>query len=410
MDLLRGGGGREISLKPSFAYISLHNQLQKMRASPVIRAVSRTRKTLSQKQTSITMTLDMDKLPYKLLYHHQHPDLLPARRPGSFQSFFYHLSTSFSVLKSLATSQSTRDSFIELTGNQKDQNGRFKYSREEADQRSIIKTGILSQSDMGFMKIMSLFQELNNPLLVDDSKFDLRDFLLGCPWALEKFHENQYLIMKKTVKAKTNDEQKEKLTYSNFPMPTYDFIEVGQNDHNSVESTYMSCTTPSIWELTKVQAMMQFVLGFAQGSGTTANFTTDRGHSGSMGNSGDNPRFDVVPEETEVTNTALLAARVEEVFPPIKKQENESDDPDAPLEDDSFRIDENARPQVVCQLDVMYELSQVVRVADEKSEKVRSVYVGQFETCLQNDPNGDDVQWRLSSYRPAVEFGYFDNY
>lgn len=253
MDLLRGGGGREISLKPSFAYISLHNQLQKMRASPVIRAVSRTRKTLSQKQTSITMTLDMDKLPYKLLYHHQHPDLLPARRPGSFQSFFYHLSTSFSVLKSLATSQSTRDSFIELTGNQKDQNGRFKYSREEADQRSIIKTGILSQSDMGFMKIMSLFQELNNPLLVDDSKFDLRDFLLGCPWALEKFHENQYLIMKKTVKAKTNDEQKEQLTYSNFPMPTYDFIEVGQNDHNSVESTYMSCTTPSIWELTKVQ-------------------------------------------------------------------------------------------------------------------------------------------------------------
>ena len=130
-----------------------------------------------------------------------------------------------------------------------------------------------------------------------------------------------------------------------------------------------------------------------------ANFATDRGHSGSMGNT----------EKTEVTNTALLAARVEEVFSPIKTEDNEkSDDPDAPMEDDSFRIDE-ARPQVVCQLDVMYELSQVVRV-DEKSEKVRSVYVGQFETCLQNDPNGDNVQWRLSSYRPAVEFGYFDNY
>ena len=114
-------------------------------------------------------------------------------------------------------------------------------------------------------------------------------------------------------------------------------------------------------------------------------------------------------EKTEVTNTALLAARVEEVFSPIKTEDNEkSDDPDAPMEDDSLRIDE-ARPQVVCQLDVMYELSQVVRV-DEKSEKVRSVYVGQFETCLQNDPNGDKVQWRLSSYRPAVEFGYFDNY
>jgi len=134
---------------------------------------------------------------------------------------------------------------------------------------------------------------------------------------------------------------------------------------------------------------MQFVLGFAQGSSIAAN-----GHSGS---------------KTEVTNTALLAARVEEVFSPIKTEDNEkSDDPDAPMEDDSLRIDE-ARPQVVCQLDVMYELSQVVRV-DEKSEKVRSVYVGQFETCLQNDPNGDKVQWRLSSYRPAVEFGYFDNY
>ena len=154
---------------------------------------------------------------------------------------------------------------------------------------------------------------------------------------------------------------------------------------------------------------MQFVLGFAQGSNIAANFTTDRGHSGSLGNS-DDPRVEVVPEKTEVTNTALLAARVEEIFPPIKRQESESDDPDAPMEDDSFRTDDNARPQVICQLDIMYELSQVVRVADEKSENVRSIYVGQFETCLQNDPNGDDLQWRLSSYRPAVEFGYFDNY
>ena len=228
-----------------------------MRASPVIRAVSRTRRTLSQKQTSITMTLDMDKLPYKLLYHHQHPDLLPARRPGSFQSFFYHLSTSFSVLKSLASSQSARDSFVELTGTQKDQDGNFKYNREEADRRSIIKTGILSQSDMGFMKIMSLFQELNNPLLVDNSKFNIDEFLTGCPWALEKFHENKYRIMKKTMgdikENVTNDERKELLTSSNFPTPSYDFVEVGQNDHDSVEATYLNCTTPSIWELTKVQ-------------------------------------------------------------------------------------------------------------------------------------------------------------
>ena len=203
------------------------------------------------------MTLDMDKLPYKLLYHHQHPDLLPARRPGSLQSFFYHLSSSFSVLKSLATSQSARDSFVELTGTQKDQDGKFKFTREEADNHSIIKMGILSQSDMGFMKIMSLFQELNNPLLVDNSKFDVNGFLLGCPWALERFHENKYHIMKKTVgdikENVTTDDQKEQMTLSNFPVPTYDFVEVGQNDHDSIESTYLSCTTPSIWELTKVQ-------------------------------------------------------------------------------------------------------------------------------------------------------------
>ena len=63
------------------------------------------------------------------------------------------------------------------------------------------------------------------------------------------------------------------------------------------------------------------------------------------------------------------------------------------------------------QLEVLYELQQSSINDDEKTHTQTSVMVGKFEACLDGDPNGgDEVQWRLCSYRPAVEFGYFNSW
>ena len=49
----------------------------------------------------------------------------------------------------------------------------------------IINTNVLGQSDMGVLKVLTLFQDLNNPLF---HQVDVKQFLDGCGWALERFH------------------------------------------------------------------------------------------------------------------------------------------------------------------------------------------------------------------------------
>ena len=49
----------------------------------------------------------------------------------------------------------------------------------------IINTNVLGQSDMGVLKVLTLFHDLNNPLF---HQVDVKQFLDGCGWALERFH------------------------------------------------------------------------------------------------------------------------------------------------------------------------------------------------------------------------------
>jgi len=65
-------------------------------------------------------------------------------------------------------------------------------SDEDGEENTgIINTYVLNRSDLGFMKMMTLFQDLSNPLF-DEIKFDkeahVRQFLDGCSFALEQFH------------------------------------------------------------------------------------------------------------------------------------------------------------------------------------------------------------------------------
>ena len=95
-----------------------------------------------------------------------------------------------------------------------------------------------------------------------------------------------------------------------------------------------------------------------------------------------------------------------------ESSDTENSDSDAPLEDDSLITQdqtiraEESTIQVVTQLEVLYDLEQSFLDENKKINTKTSVLVGKFEGCLRGDPNGDELRWRLSSYRPAFEFGY----
>jgi hypothetical protein len=85
------------------------------------------------------------------------------------------------------------------------------------------------------------------------------------------------------------------------------------------------------------------------------------------------------------------------------------DDPDAPLVDDSLKPDierDDSKPQIVTQLEVLYESEVTLPKTDHEGNKSKMVVdVATFEACIANDPNGA-LRWRLCYTRPALEFGY----
>lgn len=113
---------------------------------------------------------------------------------------------------------------------------------------------------------------------------------------------------------------------------------------------------------------------------------------------------------------ALLSARAVSIEKPVTVSENSGDDdPNAPLEDDTLKphIERgDSQPQIVTQLEVLYESEVTLPETDDGDSKrtdvvrtKRVVDVATFEACLAGDPNGD-LRWRLCYTRPALEFGY----
>ena len=172
-------------------------------------------------------------------------------------------------------------------------------------------------------------------------------------------------------------------------------------------------TTPEMLEMIRMEGIMKLIMGNIAGVG-------GEGADGKASNAlplaimRNNSDLDQLKEfyqkstkvtqikaDTKVMNVALLSARVEEIYPgEAELSEEQSEDPNAPLEDDSFvenKPDSNA--QVVTQLEVLYELQQSSMNDDGKKHTQTSVMVGKFEACLKGDPNGDGLRWRLCSYR-----------
>ncbi|KAL3764511.1 LOW QUALITY PROTEIN: hypothetical protein ACHAWO_007028 [Cyclotella atomus] len=107
----------------------------------------------------------------------------------------------------------------------------------------------------------------------------------------------------------------------------------------------------------------------------------------------------------KITHLALLSARVE--------QNKDGEDLDAPLKDDTLKPHverADSKPQIVAQLEVLYESDVTWNEADQEGNKREDgarmiVNVATFEACLAGDPNGE-MQLRLCDTRQALGFGY----
>ncbi|KAL7546094.1 hypothetical protein ACHAWF_009454 [Thalassiosira exigua] len=370
--------------------------------------------------------------PYILLHHQKQPDLFPkSLLPGTFGYFSHHVSSSASALVSLCISQKSRDRYLSLTESSPSDDA----TKEEAP---IIDTSVLGQSDMGFLKPLTLFQDLDDPIYSEYPKFNVQEFIDGCGWALEEFHKTKDELlpgMIKGVKEKLGDltevedvQPKEIRRDGGMPyLPLnhtpssqllgrlseltsgYDFLDASIKDPDSRGLALLSMTTPEAICAVRHECFMRILVGGkvdnSVTNGRVALFLQSQYYD-SEGN------FRLIDDDTKVMNVALLSARVEEIEPPLQMEEQrlkQEDAPDEPLEDDSLtpnlsRSDSEA--QIVTQMEVLYELQQSALDVDDKKHTQTSVMVARFEACLDGDPNGGELQWRADAYRPALEFGY----
>ena len=200
--------------------------------------------------------------------------------------------------------------------------------------------------------------------------------------------------------------------------PNYDFLEIAKDDPDSIEHAVISMSTPEMLEVMRLEGIMKLIMGNIVGGGGDGKASNPLPLA-IMRNNSDldqlkefyqkSSKITQIKEDTKVMNVALLSARVEEIYPgevelseeiSRTREHGQSEDPNAPLEDDSFvENNSDSNSQVVTQLEVLYELQQSSINDDGKKHTQTSVMVGKFEACLKGDPNGDGLRWRLCSYR-----------
>ena len=338
---------------------------------------------------------------YKPLYHHLDPLLLKSREPGSLSYLFHHLQSSLMGFYSICTSQQSRDDFLRLTARKLDINvDDSDNQKNEEENAGIINTLVLNQSDMGFMKVMTLYQDLSNPIFDEinfNTEIQVKQFLEGCSFALEQFHTAQAEYLKQleatleNIKETEDSNSEEGAAVEEDEVKQFQnsFFDTAENDHESVQNSLTSMLSPEGLDRIFFDSAMYSLVANVKGQ--------MEGSDESVSSLPSNPNPNVM-------NSCLLSARVEEIEGSVdKSSENEVNDPDAPLEDESLQSFADRKAQTVLQLEVLYDLE----IDDtDKSKSFKSVNVAKFETCIKNNPNGDELQWRLCSWRPANEFGH----
>lgn len=184
---------------------------------------------------SVTRASDIiPSKPYIPLYHHEDPTLFPQLLPGSLPYLMHNFSSAFNAVVSLFTSQETRDKFISIADLNRE---KLESGDNNSLYGSIINTNVVGQSDLGFIKVLALFDGLNSPLF-EGTQFNIIDFMDGAGYAIERFHEvgrAHMEVLKNKVEA-AGEESVE-----------YDFIKIAESETESLEHDLMEMTTPVYW-------------------------------------------------------------------------------------------------------------------------------------------------------------------
>jgi hypothetical protein len=184
--------------------------------------------------TSAAAEISQRKPAYITLYHHRDPSLFPQLIPGSLPYIMHNLSSAFNALVALFSSQEARDKFMSIA----DFNEKKSESTDETLYGSIINTNVLGQSDMGFIKVLALFDGLNSPLY-EGTAFNVKDFMDGASYAIDRFHE----VGREHMNMLT-----EKMEAAGETKLEYDFLEVAKSNPDSLERDLIDMTTPVYWK------------------------------------------------------------------------------------------------------------------------------------------------------------------
>jgi hypothetical protein len=148
----------------------------------------------------------------------------------------HNLSSAFNAAISLITSHESRENFTKLAN--LDNSGKTSEQENVTDNLyggCIINTNVIGQADMGFIKVLALFDELNSPLYQSSKRFDIEEFMDGVGFALQQFQN---------VSTQHNKKVHELM---NTKDASYDFMEETSNEE-SVEFALMEMTTPPYWK------------------------------------------------------------------------------------------------------------------------------------------------------------------
>jgi hypothetical protein len=275
----------------------------------------------------------------------------------------------------------------------------------------VILPEILGQANLGYLRILALYDELDSPTL---KSFNVDEFLEGVKPALAEFHHVQASLQNKVhviAKEDNVDDQKreesEELTVEKVLLASYananddrlrrvlnySWKKEVEKDSESDEARISSMVSAWFFESLQVGAKICYFMY---------------------------PNETIQDGCVEINSVALLSARgilmheeMEDwIIEEVKEKVTTNIEEDGAEEKESNV--ENL-PVVVAQVEILYNVEQTFAKQDDddddenktESEKTKTVTrasVGVFEGWLNGDPEGNDLRWRVAEIRPAWEF------
>lgn len=152
----------------------------------------------------------------------------------------HNISSACNAVVTLVTSQEARDKFTSLA-NLNDSKREIDDEKNNLYNGCIINTNVIGQSDLGFIKVLALFDGLNSPLYDNkSSSFDIKEFMDGVGYALDRFHEVGREHMKVLSEKLAEGAQGKSISYN--------FLDIAKSDPDSLEHDLMQMTTPTYWK------------------------------------------------------------------------------------------------------------------------------------------------------------------